>query len=91
MKFKLVSVLILSTAFLFLSCENFDQPTQNQSDEQQSLNKPWPDAVNELGEKFVTAFAEGDLETIMSCWWNSPNTLLVLENGDVVQGYNNIY
>jgi ketosteroid isomerase-like protein len=49
------------------------------------------DAVQELGEKFVTAFNEGDLEAVMSCWWNSPNTLLVLENGVVVQGYDNIY
>lgn len=91
MKFKLVSVLILSAAFLFISCENFDQPTQNQPEEQQqSLNKPWPDAVDELSQRFIGAFEAGDLETLMSCWWNSPNTLLVLENGVVVVGYDNI-
>ena len=93
MKLKLVLILALVAALFFLGCENIDPPTQNPVDDQQqqSLNKPWQDAVNELAERFVTGFNEGDLEKVMSCWWNSPNTLLILENGVVVQGYDNIY
>lgn len=93
MKLKLVLILALLAALFFMGCENIDPPTQNPVDDpqQQSLNKPWPDAVNELAERFVTGFNEGDLEKVMSCWWNSPNTLLILENGVVVQGYDNIY
>ena len=93
MKLKVVLVFVLLASLFFMGCENIDPPTQNSVDDpqQQSLSKPWPEAVDELGEKFVTAFNEGDLETIMSCWYNSPNTLLVLENGIVVQGYENIY
>ena len=92
MKSVVISVLMLSMTLIFVSCENESQPIESTSDvTTQSLNKPWPVALEELGEKFTTAFANGDVDVVMSCFWNSPNTLLVLENGVVVQGWDNIY
>ena len=91
MKIKIFSVLFFLTTFIFVSCEYDSQSSQNPVDvESQILSKPWQDELEELGTKFTNAFNNGDVETIMSCWWKSPNTLLVLENGIVVQGWDNI-
>jgi hypothetical protein len=58
--------------------------------EMQSFSKPWLPDLEELGEKFTSAIANKDLDGFMSCWWNSPDVLLVLENGFVVRGWDNI-
>ena len=47
MKLKLVLILALLAALFFMGCENIDPPTQNpvNDPQQQSLSKPWQDAV----------------------------------------------
>ena len=51
---------------------------------------PWEEAQEELGQRFLSAFANKDVDGVMKCFWNSPDVILVLENGFVVRGWDNI-
>ena len=95
---KLMTILIFSLmiSLVMIGCEDGMQPTEVQesgSFEGASLMKEdwgWQRAHEELAERFLSAISEKDLDKFMSCWWNSPDVTLVLENGTVVQGWENI-
>lgn len=59
-----------------------NQPTEIATD--------WERAQEELVQRFLTAFADKDVDGVMECFWNSPDVILVLENGLVVRGWENI-
>jgi len=102
MKFNLIIIVLFALTLVFVSCENDVQPTQAIADqtsdealwlETQSLEKPltgWQTANEELSERFLAAFAAKDLDGVMDCFWNSPDLVLVLENGFVVRGWDNV-
>jgi ketosteroid isomerase-like protein len=102
MKISVFLILLFSFAFLFVSCENDVQPTESVADqpnenatwqETESLEKPltgWEEANEELGERFLAAFAAKDLDGVMDCFWNSPDLILCLEDGFVVRGWDNV-
>jgi hypothetical protein len=50
----------------------------------------WESAQEELGERFLSAFSNKDLDGFMECFWNSPDAILVLQDGVVVRGWDNI-
>ena len=102
MKISVFLILLFSFAFLFVSCENDVQPTESVADqpnenaawqETESLEKSltgWEIGVEDMGIRFTEAIANKDLDAFMECWWNSPDVTLVLENGTVVRGWDNI-
>lgn len=99
MKHILISLIIFFLGLFFVSCEVDDgMPTmgtigsQNSTEfsSPQPLNKTWKSAIEELGLKFQSSFENGDVDGVMSCFWNSPDVILVLENGQVVRGWDNI-
>ena len=95
----------MKTPALFLSlmiclavgCDNDADPIESIAGiGDQSLAKTswgdrgWEREVEDLATRFLTAISERDLDGFMSCWWQSPDVTLVLENGIVVRGYDNI-
>ena len=94
MKTKLILILMLSMALVFVSCENDSQPLQSISDmqnvEAQSLNKAWEQSSIELGEKLMQGMADGDIDVVMSCFWNSPDFIFVSESGVITRGWDNM-
>jgi uncharacterized protein (TIGR02246 family) len=46
-------------------------------------------AVEELAQRFTTAMSRKDLEGAMSCFWNSPELIVVLF-GNVQRGYDSV-
>lgn len=95
MKTKLILILMIAMALVFVSCQNESQPLQSMGDMQnlegQSLSKTWEQAAEDLNEKFTKAMADLDIDAFMECIWNSPDAILVLERGDIVRGWDNIY
>jgi ketosteroid isomerase-like protein len=94
MKFKAISILMLSMIFIIVSCEDESQPLGSsfdmQNSEPQALSKNWQQSAEDLNAKFLAAIADHDIDAFMSCIWNSPEALLVLEHGIIVRGWDNI-
>ena len=94
MKTKLILTLMLSMALVFVSCENDSQPLQSISDMQnvegQSLSKTWEQSSDELAEKLMKGMADGEIDVVMSCFWNSPDFIFVSEKGDIVRGWDDM-
>lgn len=97
MKIHLIVILTVFLAFLFMGCEKEtpltqsvpDQELQMEDTESAGLWWGWEEANIELEKKFTSTIANKDLDGFMSCLWNSPDFILVLENGWVVRGWDN--
>ncbi len=85
MKTKLILILLLSMTLVFVSCENDSQPLQSISDMQslegQSLSKSWEQSAEDLAQKLMDGMWAGDVDAVMSCFWNSPDFIFVRDNG----------
>jgi len=103
MKFYLFFTPVLFLAFLFIGCQNDMMPTEMQSESIESATDEasesfdkhghghgWQRANDRLEEKFLSAIINKDLDKLMSCFWKSPDLVLVLENGWVVRGWDNV-
>jgi ketosteroid isomerase-like protein len=99
MKYLVFFIQIILMGCLMVGCEHDDAlPTETRSEiEVRSASAPdrdlepgWEMAHDQLTEKFLTAIRNKDLDSFMECWWNSPDAILVLENGMVVRGSDNI-
>ena len=58
--------------------------------EGQSLSKTWQQSGDELGDKLMQGMADGDIDVVMSCFWNSPDFIFVSENGVITRGWDNM-
>ena len=47
-------------------------------------------AQKELDQRFCQAMSEKDLNGVMSCLWNDPNLIVVLFDGTVYRGWDNV-
>jgi ketosteroid isomerase-like protein len=94
MKTKLILILMISMALVFVSCENDSQPLKSISDiqnvETQSLSKTWQQSGDELGDKLMQGMVDGDIDVVMSCFWNSPDFIFVSESGVITRGWDNM-
>ena len=56
----------------------------------QALNQMDLQAQKELDRRFCQAMSEKDLDGVMSCLWNDPNLIVVLFDGTVYRGWDNV-
>jgi ketosteroid isomerase-like protein len=75
---SLTEIGLVLTALFLCACG-----TETQQDD-------WEQAQVELGQRFMTAVANKDVDGVMECFWHSPEVVLVLENGTVVRGWQDI-
>ena len=47
-------------------------------------------ATEDLDQQFVEGMSQKDIEQVMSCFWNSPDLILVTFDGNVHRGYENV-
>ncbi len=98
MRVTVFLTMMLFFALLVLSCEEGSQPTQfNANDEGlaanteiQSLSKQDLKTLEDLDFQFCETIANKDLDGIMSCYWNSPEVILVDPFGNLIMGWENI-
>ena len=55
-----------------------------------ALNQTDLQAQKELDHRFCQAMSEKDLDGVMSCLWNDPNLIVVLFDGTVYRGWDNV-
>jgi len=97
MKNFILMFMVIGTVLIFFGCENEVQPTESaiEVDETESLEKcfrgnRWEKHHDKLLDKFLTAMNTKDIDTFMECWLKSPDAVLVIEIGWIVQGWDNI-
>ena len=47
-------------------------------------------ATEDLNKRFTEGMSQKDVEQVMSCFWNSPDLILVVYDGTVVHGFDNV-
>jgi ketosteroid isomerase-like protein len=47
-------------------------------------------ATEDLDERFTSGMSRKDIEQVMSCFWNSPDLILVVYDGTVFRGFDEV-
>ena len=47
-------------------------------------------ATEDLDQRFTGGMSRQDIEQVMSCFWNSPDLILVVYDGTVFRGFDNV-
>ena len=50
----------------------------------------WEQEQVDLAQRLCNAFVNKTVDGVMACFWNSPDAVLVLEDGSVIRGWRNI-
>jgi hypothetical protein len=58
--------------------------------QERALNQMDLQAQKELDQRFCQAMSEKDLNGVLSCLWNDPNLIVVLFDGTVYHGWENV-
>jgi len=92
--FVLTAVVFLACALVGCDTDTLGPLESSPEAELQVLEKGagnWEVAQEALEAQYVQAFANKDVDAFMSCVWNDPDVLFVLDYGMVVRGWDNIY
>ena len=47
-------------------------------------------ATEDLDQRFTDGMSRMDIEQVMSCFWNSPDVILVIHDGTVFRGFDSV-
>ena len=77
-RFSVLNLVVL--LFLTFNCQAQTDP----------LTDDYLLATEDLDQRFTDGMSRKDIEQVMSCFWNSPDLILVIYDGTVFRGFDNV-
>ena len=77
-RFSVLNLVVL--LFLTFNCQAQTDP----------LTDEYLLATEDLDQRFTDGMSRKDIEQVMSCFWNSPDLILVIYDGTVFRGFDNV-